>query len=111
MIFNRWRKYPRRKPRKEGWYQCTVRYGYDGEEESIIVMDLYFWFAPDRGGVWVDRRRKEVFEGYKVYYPCRAAIDYNRVWEDSLCERVDVMAWKKLPRVYRGIGKIFKKGK
>lgn len=98
MIFNWWRKYPRRKPKNEGWYQCTVKHGYGIDKPR--VMDLFWWYAPDRGGVWVDRRRKEVFEGYKVFKPCRAAIEDNRVWEDSDCERIDVVAWRRLPMCY-----------
>lgn len=101
MIFNRWRKYPRRKPKNEGWYQCTVQYGLSGQDESPIVMDLYWWYAPDRGGIWVDRRRESVFDGYKVYKPSRAAIEENRVFRDNDCERIDVIAWKKMPRIYR----------
>lgn len=97
MLFNRWRRYPRRKPKVEGWYQCVVRHG--NGLNMPVVMDLYFWFKPDVGGVWVNRRRKEVFEGYKVYKPCRSPIEDNRVWEDGPCERIDVVAWKKIPRV------------
>lgn len=93
MMINFWRRYPRRKPKKEGWYQCVIQ---DGG-----VMDLYFWFKPDVGGVWKDKRRQQVFDGYKVYKPSRAPIDDNRVWGDELCERIDVVAWKKIPRVSR----------
>lgn len=101
MIFNRWRKYPKRKPKKEGWYQCTVLYETNTDSPYPVNMDLYFWFAPDRGGIWVDRRRESVFDGYKVYMPNRAPIDDNRVFRDSGCERVDVVAWKRLPKPYR----------
>ena len=59
-------------------------------------MDLYF-----HDGYWVDRRRKQVFEGYKVYKPSRAAIEDNRVWNDELCDREDVIAWRRLPNVYK----------
>lgn len=101
MVFNFWRKYPRRQPKQEGWYQCTVKYGLSGKIENPMVMDLYWWHAPDRGGIWVDRRRESVFDGYKVYLPNRAAIDDNRVFRDNCCERIDVIAWRKLPKVYR----------
>lgn len=97
-MFNFWRRYPRRKPKEEGWYQCTVQHGYGIDEP--MVMDLYFWFKPDHGGVWVDRRRQKVFDGYKVYQQCRAPIDDNRVFTDYLCEREDVIAWKKLPKCF-----------
>lgn len=93
-LFNYWRK--RRKPKKEGWYQCTVRHG--NGLYSPAVMDLYFWFKPDVGGVWLDKRRKQVFDGYQVYKSSRATTPDNRVWEDCLCERDDIIAWKYLPK-------------
>lgn len=105
LIFNRWRKYPRKEPKNEGWYQCTVLHGYGLNEPR--VMDLYFSFAPDIGGIWIDRRRQQVFYGYKVYKPSRAPIEDNRLWKDELCERIDVVAWRKLPKVYR-IGRLYK---
>lgn len=96
MIFNRWRKKP---PKKEGRYQCIVKYGFGGQIHNPTILDLYWWYAPDRGGVWIDRRRNNVFVGYKVYEACRATIEDNRVFGDSLCERVDVVAWRKMPRI------------
>lgn len=32
MIFNFWRKYPRRKPKKSGMYQCLARDAEDTEK-------------------------------------------------------------------------------
>ena len=99
MIINKWNRYPKKKPKNEGWYQCTVQHGYGLNKPK--VMDLYFCFSSDRGGIWVDRRRQQVFYGYKVYKPSRAPIEDNRLWKDELCERIDVVAWKKLPNVYK----------
>ena len=93
-VLNFWRKYPKRKPKKEGWYQCTVKHGFGIDKPR--VMDLYF-----HDGHWTDRRRKQVFEGYKVYKPSRAAIEDNRVWNDELCDRDDVIAWRRLPNAYK----------
>lgn len=89
MIFNRWRRYPRVKPKKDGWYQCTVDRG-----NGLGVMDLYY--DTRYGGRWIDLRRKQVFNGYKVYKAGREPLEYNRVFEDSLCDREDVMAWKHM---------------
>lgn len=114
MLFNFWRKYPFWKPKKAGWYQCTVMYG--SGFASSKVMDLYFTPYEDiavdkeeelseyerrKNGNWIDYRRQQVFQGYKVYKPSRAAIEDNRVWEDNLCERIDVVAWRKLPNPYK----------
>lgn len=98
-MFNRWRKYPKRKPKNEGRYQCIVKYGFGGQIKNPTIIDLYWWYAPDRGGVWIDRRRNNVFVGYKVYEACRAAIEENRVFGDNLCERTDVLAWRKMPKI------------
>lgn len=91
MILNFWRPYPLLKPKKDGWYRCTVG------SNSANVIDLYFdtW-----SGVWEDRRRKQVFSGYKVYKPGREPMEYNRVHTDSLCTRFDVIAWKKIEKPY-----------
>ena len=65
------------------------------------VIELYFdaWHSK-----WVDLRRQNVFDGYKVYEACRASIEDNRVYTDTDYERIDVTAWKYLPR-YRGYWK------
>lgn len=97
-MFNRWRKYPKRKPKKVGWYQCTVRYG--SELENSKVMDLYFDTID--GGKWIDDRRQNVFDGYKVYMAGRPAMETNRIYTDSLCERGFVVAWKNMPKGYKG---------
>lgn len=106
MIFNIWRKYPNHKPKEDGWYQCTVQHGYGIDQPR--VMDLYF--EKDLGTYWwIDKRRQQVFDGYKVYKSSRAPIEDNRVWKDSLCERDDVIAWRKLPKCC-GRRKLNKKG-
>lgn len=88
MIFNFWRPYPFFKPKKDGWYQCSVR---------NHVMDLYYDASSDS---WLDKRRQNVFDGYKCYKSGREPLEYNRVFTDSLCVRDDVVAWKKMPTVF-----------
>lgn len=99
MLLNRWRKYPKRRPKSQDHYQCIVRYGFFGQFEEPMVIDLYWLYIPDRGYVWVDRRRRSVFRGYKVYLQNRAPLEDNRIFDDNLCERNDVIAWRKLPRI------------
>lgn len=98
MIFNFWRKYPRRKPKKSGMYQCLVRYGLSGQVENPVILELYY---SDWKDCWIDQRRSSVFGGYKVYQDCRAPIEDNRVMEDSLCTRIDVIAWREMPKIPR----------
>lgn len=96
-MINLWRNYPKCKPKKAGKYLCTVRYG--SELENTKVMDLYFDTID--GGRWIDDRRQNVFDGYKVYVTGRIATEDNRVYTDALCERSFVSAWKKMPRGYK----------
>lgn len=102
-IFNRWRKYPKKKPKESGWYTCTVQDILDPDKRK--TMDLYFELA--YRGRWIDTRRSTVFEGYKVYQPCRYVTEENRVWEDNLCDMtIWVLAWKKQEEPWmKGVGK------
>lgn len=91
MIFNFWRRYPRRKPKGAGYYLCTIDNGL-----SRWVTVLYF----DGRYTWIDRSRQKVFDGYQVYKVCRVPNEENRVWTDGLCEPENVVAWKRLPKGY-----------
>lgn len=92
MIFNFWRPAKYIKPKVSGRYQCTVQHG--GGENVSKVMELYF----TQDGRWINYDRQNVFDGYKVYQACRAPIDINLVHTDTLCERIDVIAWRKIPK-------------
>lgn len=99
MARNRWNEYPKKKPAKDGWYQCSVRYG--NEPGEAYVMDLFYYADKD---IWRDNRRQGVFNIYEVYRPCKgpdgnAAME--RIYHDHLCIRDDVIAWKNLPKIYR----------
>lgn len=94
-MFNFWRPYPFLKPKKSGWYQCTAAHG--GGLDTPAVMDLYF---RDWDRKWLNPRRQRVFDGYKVYESGHAPIEDYRVFTDSDCERIDILAWKKLPKCY-----------
>lgn len=89
MLFNFWKPYPLFRPKKDGRYLCTVM------DDKRKVIELHY--STHNEGSWVDIRRQRVFDGYKVYKQCREPMDYNRVFTDGLCERNDVIAWKRLP--------------
>lgn len=95
MIFNFWRPYRFFKPRKDGWYLCTVQDGYGVNEPKVLY--LYFRKWDQR---WINDTRQTVFDGYKVYESGKAPIEDYRVLTDIYCERYDVVAWKKLPWCY-----------
>lgn len=93
-MFNFWRPYPLIKPKKSGWYSCTAAHG--GGINNPIVIELYFREWDKK---WINRRRQAVFDGYKVYESGHAPIEDFRVFSDSECERIDILAWKKPPRL------------
>ena len=99
MIFNFWRPYPFLKPKVDGDYLCTV-ITYSDEEAIKQVIELYYDAWHD---IWKDVRRQMVFDGYKVYQSGRAVMEEHRVFTDNLCERENVIAWRKKPRVYDGV--------
>lgn len=95
MIFNLWRKYPKRKPEHNGYYLCTV---IEANGEHTLYK-LYYKKTVDK---WIDMSRQTVFDGYVVYKVCRAPIEENRVYTDGMCNRTeDVIAWKQLSKEYR----------
>lgn len=97
MIFDNWKSYPKHKPKRDGWYQCTIRHGEN--MEKAYVTDLLYKARLDK---WIDIHRQSVFEGYKVYKGHKETSEESRVYTDKLCVRDSVVAWKKLPRVYKG---------
>lgn len=100
---NKWFEYPKKKPKKDGWYQCTVDFEFDevNRIRKSYVMDLYYYTETDQ---WCDNRRQSVFNEYEVYRYCKgpngnAALE--RVYTGNDCVRNDVIAWKNLPKPYR----------
>lgn len=96
-MFNRWRPYPKHKPKKKGWYQCSIQYGKDPDQ--AYVMDLYW---NDKREMFVDNRRFNVFQLYEVYgYGTFNSNVKTRMYSDSTCFREDVIAFKRLPKLYK----------
>jgi hypothetical protein len=98
-MFNKWKPYPKRKPKETGWYCCSIRYGEDPDE--AYVMDLWW---DDKKEIWKDNRRINVFEFYDVYGYGDTGTgrpEKIKLWKDHLCIRDDVIAFKKLPKIYK----------
>ena len=97
MIFNAWRRYPKKKPKESGWYLVTTTevQSFIYDNSVSFVNALYYHKQKDK---WIDISRQSVFAGYMVYKVCRAPIEENHVYSDWLCERGDVIAWKKLSK-------------
>ena len=84
-----WRKFSKRRPRKAGWYQCTV----EVKNQQRYVMDLYWYPYLQR---FKDNRRQSIFDEYTVI-DC----DGNQMTAFNLCDRTDsVIAWRKMPKPY-----------
>jgi len=96
-MFNFWKPFPKYKPKKSGWYQCSIRYGEDPDQ--AYVMDLYWYRYKEQ---WRDNRRLTIFEDYDVYTKEGKLLLCNDIISThTLCVRKDVIAFKKLPKIYR----------
>lgn len=98
-MFNRWKPFPKNKPKKSGWYTCSMR--FSERPEDAYTMDL-FW--DEKREVWKDNRRLNVFQCYEVYGWCNNILDQpvkKQLFYDYLCERNDVIAFKRCPKIYR----------
>ena len=98
-----WHKFPKHKPPKDGWYQCTIEYGMFPNIHHY-VMDLYWYGKRKADGRFIDNRIEDIFRSY-VVLPDRM-FGSEQIHYDSPCiqGRIDrtnsVRAWKKMPRVY-----------
>lgn len=98
-MLNIWKPYPKYKPKEKGWYMCSIKYGKD--QDKAYVMDL--WWDPIKEA-WKDNRRLHVFKVYEVYGYGSNILDQptkKRLYQDNLCERTTVIAFKKLPKIYK----------
>lgn len=105
-----WKKFPNAKPRKDGWYQCTLAFESDrtifGETVyQTYVMDLY-WYS-DKGS-FCDNRRQNVFDIYQVFSDETLS---KKIDTDRLVDRTNnVVAWRRLHRPYKEPHKLYKEG-
>ena len=88
-----WKRFDKKKPKENGWYQCTV--DMDGLR---FVTDLYW-----KDGRFRDNDRQDVFDTYDVYEYNYSTHEYDRsISTDQYCDLTKfVIAWKKLPKPYR----------
>lgn len=86
---SKWNLFSEKKPKKNGWYQCTVE--VPGLQR--YVMDLYWYSETQR---FKDNRRQDVFSTYSVYNK-----DHELMHNESLCDRThSVIAWRNMPKPY-----------
>lgn len=104
MSKKRWNEFPKKKPKKNGWYQCTIDSVVDEEKNQYqsYVMDLYYDVKNNK---WIDNRRQDIFNIYEVYGHCKGpngTTALERIYGDDYCIRDDVIAWKLLSKPYEG---------
>ena len=86
-----WSKFPKKKPKKNGWYICLIEFKVDQETYQSYVMDLYWYSDKEK---FMDNRRKNVFSEYLVYN-----YESEKIDRDHLCDRTaSVVAWKNQVR-------------
>lgn len=98
-----WKKFPKYKPKKREWYQCTIEFGSDTYVQHY-VMDLFWDDEYHNGeGRFIDNRRQNIFDSYHVYSldPVIFKKDNDRLTTNHLCDRTaQVVAWRRLPKPY-----------
>ena len=91
-LFNRWRELSKEKPKKDGWYLCTLQTpGVDRHVEQL------YWY-----GEIQQFKNKEIVDLYNscdVYAYNRVTHDYDILLKDHRTDD-QIIAWKHLPRVY-----------
>ena len=96
LLFNRWKPYPKHKPKKRDEYLCFIRYGEQPDE--VYVMILTYLPELDR---WKNFPLQHIFNIYDVYgYNDETGKNDKRLYTDRLVYRDDVIAFKKLPKIF-----------
>lgn len=97
MFFNRWKPYPKHKPKKRDQYLCSIRYG--DEPDEAYAMILTYLPGVDR---WKNSSLQCLFNTYEVYgYNDETRKNDKRMYTDRFVYRDDVIAFKKLPKIYK----------
>lgn len=81
------RKNPDDLPKNDGWYYCWLR-----NDTIDYGMDLYFYIKNKK---FIDNRRKDVFNVYKVMAFCGFPEGYKQIYTDDTVDRTsEVIAWR-----------------
>jgi hypothetical protein len=92
-----WKDFKKHKPKKKGWYQCTIVFLFTDDEYQTYVMDLFYDTSTKK---WIDNRRQSIFDTYEVL-----CYDGTRLYTSKECDRTDeVVAWRKIPKPYKRKG-------
>lgn len=108
-------KFPDKKPKKDGWYHCTISFKFDEKpiknNETInvyqsYVMDLW-WNSSTQS--FIDNRIKNIIGSYDIMGYNNDIVKHKLSYEDfkSRIDRTEnVVAWKSLPMPYKIKGQL-----
>ena len=92
-LFNKWRVLSEEKPKKDGWYLCTVELA-DGERH----IERLYWYGEIQQ--FKNKQVVDIYSTCDVYAYNRVTHEYDILVKDYISKE-QVTAWKKLPRVYK----------
>lgn len=92
-LFNKWRVLSEEKPKKDGWYLCTVKLS-DGD----CHIEQLYWYGEIQQ--FKNKQVVDIYSTCDVYAYNRVTHEYDILVKDYI-PREQVIAWKKLPRVYK----------
>lgn len=92
-LFNKWRVLSEKKPKKDGWYLCTVEL-VDGERH----IEQLYWYGEIQQ--FKNKQVVDIYSTCDVYAYNRVTHEYDILVKDYISKE-QVIAWKKLPRVYK----------
>lgn len=92
-LFNSWRDFEKEKPKKDGWYLCTL--------ETPVVdrhVEQLYWYGDIQQ--FKNKQIVDIYSSCDVYAYNRVTHEYDILLKDH---RTDdkIVAWKKLPKPYR----------
>lgn len=92
-LCNRWRQLTIEKPKRDGWYQCTIELK-DGERR---VEQLYWYGSVQQ---FKNKQVLDIYDSCDVYAYNRVTHEYDILVNDYVSDE-KVIAWKRLPKPYR----------
>lgn len=90
-LFNSWRDFEKEKPKKDGWYLCTVELVDGGRH-----IEQLYWYGEIQK--FKNKQVVDIYSTCDVYAYNRVTHEYDILVKDYISKE-QVIAWKKLPRV------------
>ena len=92
-LFNTWQRFPEEKPKKDGWYLCTLETpGVDRHVEQL------YWYGDIQQ--FKNKQIVDIYLSCDVYAYNRTTHEYDILLRDHTTDD-KLIAWKRLPKPYR----------